>query len=172
MNFCPHCGNALQPDQRFCGKCGKAVAEQTPANVNLKACPTCGKEVGVTAAKCPHCGTVLVESTSELLINMYVKLAQNRILWAVASFSACVGLFSMKFDKPQVPWEAYLPLEYHVLGAVFCGISIFLVFWNMILLQKDKHVQHRNLKKAGHVLLMFFFTCFFAFCIYVVFNDL
>ncbi len=32
MNFCPNCGAALQPDERFCSACGTPVAQQAPAN--------------------------------------------------------------------------------------------------------------------------------------------
>lgn len=49
---CPHCGAEVQEGVKFCGSCGKAVAEES----NEKKCPNCGAVVG-SAKFCNSCGT-------------------------------------------------------------------------------------------------------------------
>lgn len=48
---CAHCGASVEPNQRFCAKCG--------AVINQELCPQCGKKIRADDLFCSHCGTTL-----------------------------------------------------------------------------------------------------------------
>jgi uncharacterized membrane protein YvbJ len=81
MSSCAQCNAPLNPNSKFCGKCG-AKAEQIvsppsqarpsvpievakervtapPSPIGLIACPACQKTVSSQAVACPHCGQPL-----------------------------------------------------------------------------------------------------------------
>lgn len=49
-SFCPQCGEAVSPGQRFCASCGTPLA---------RTCPGCRAPVEQNARFCPQCGTKL-----------------------------------------------------------------------------------------------------------------
>lgn len=71
MNFCIHCGNEIQPEQKFCPDCGKPntqlVAETSvakPINTkNDKVCPKCGSsKYEPFHGWCEDCGDIQTTS--------------------------------------------------------------------------------------------------------------
>ncbi len=53
--YCTGCGSALKPDDHFCGKCGRPVANR---------CPHCDAAVGAGDAFCIRCGTRLLAAAA------------------------------------------------------------------------------------------------------------
>ncbi len=53
--YCTGCGSALKPDDDFCGKCGRPVANR---------CPHCDAAVGAGDAFCIRCGTRLLAAAT------------------------------------------------------------------------------------------------------------
>ena len=155
MKTCPHCGNALQPDQKFCGKCGKAVEELAPANANIKPCPACGKDVGVTATKCPHCGTTLISPVRKWLDKVILVL-KNKILWSIVVFWSCLQIYNALFNTDKSFWSP------GIFGMVGYVISVFLVSWNLILLAKKKSLRFRSLRKTAQLLMILYFSFTFG----------
>jgi hypothetical protein len=56
--ICPHCGHALRPGARFCGRCGQVVAAQA-AEPHPTVCPACGRPLRPRARFCGGCGQKL-----------------------------------------------------------------------------------------------------------------
>jgi len=50
VNRCPHCGNVLASDAKFCSECGKKIIHE---------CPKCHKKVTPEQKFCPECGEPL-----------------------------------------------------------------------------------------------------------------
>lgn len=53
MKTCPSCGQPIADGAKFCGSCGQAVPNETPASF----CPNCGEKLPAGANACPNCGT-------------------------------------------------------------------------------------------------------------------
>ena len=51
MNVCPNCGTENEPNRKFCGECGSALA---------RVCPACGAANAPLAKFCGECGSALV----------------------------------------------------------------------------------------------------------------
>lgn len=70
MPYCKKCGNEINPNHKFCAKCGTAITQATPpqpqsqqqeqqqpqAN-NKRICPVCGSELKENQKFCIKCGT-------------------------------------------------------------------------------------------------------------------
>lgn len=94
MNYCPHCGKEVSPDQRFCSNCGKDISNSNN-NPNLKPCPVCKKEIGTNAKLCPHCGSRIKPSIFKVLI----VLIKNRMTWVVILFLFFQNVFYSIFPS-------------------------------------------------------------------------
>jgi predicted amidophosphoribosyltransferase len=53
--FCPTCGQAYQPADRFCVQCGGTLS-QLQAATESPACPSCGATIGERDQFCAKCG--------------------------------------------------------------------------------------------------------------------
>jgi len=67
MPYCPHCGDEIEVDAKFCYSCGKAInknREDGPGKSvrtqvfhgEVRKCPACGADVPSFTAICPECG--------------------------------------------------------------------------------------------------------------------
>ena len=54
IQHCPHCGERVEKDFHFCGKCGCMLSP---------ACAHCGREVSRDFVVCPYCGKALGAAT-------------------------------------------------------------------------------------------------------------
>lgn len=61
---CVHCGNAVQPNARFCGHCGKDVSLAASSGQLL--CPQCRSSIGSAHRFCAKCGFDLKAGASAL----------------------------------------------------------------------------------------------------------
>jgi predicted nucleic acid-binding Zn ribbon protein len=57
--FCPTCGQAYQPGDRFCVQCGGTLS-QPQAATEGPACPSCGAPIGEGDQFCAKCGHGIV----------------------------------------------------------------------------------------------------------------
>lgn len=48
---CPHCGQTVSENAKFCGKCGKRILAE-----NERLCDHCEKIAGKEHIYCPFCG--------------------------------------------------------------------------------------------------------------------
>lgn len=53
MKYCTHCGNPVDPNAKFCCKCGASLLQNN--------CSKCGKTVNPHAKFCHHCGNILTQ---------------------------------------------------------------------------------------------------------------
>ncbi len=64
---CPGCGTVLDPDAKFCHKCGM-TAPETPVEPEKKhvdgICDNCGKQIDVGAKFCRYCGAAVPEGSA------------------------------------------------------------------------------------------------------------
>lgn len=51
-SYCPYCGDVVEPDEKFCDKCGKPLLKN-------KICNDCGYENDMKAKFCKNCGKKL-----------------------------------------------------------------------------------------------------------------
>lgn len=56
---CPHCGQAIQPNDAFCAACGRALKPLPTMNQPHQFCTKCGQSVQPDDAFCLRCGTAL-----------------------------------------------------------------------------------------------------------------
>lgn len=59
---CPNCQALNEPGDRYCMRCGHALASQEPQKT---LCPNCGAETKPGAAFCTNCGTTLSQQEGE-----------------------------------------------------------------------------------------------------------
>lgn len=68
MKYCTHCGNALKPEARFCGKCGQVLQGLHPPELSQKttqsSCPVCCNPVTTGSRFCKSCGNPLVSASA------------------------------------------------------------------------------------------------------------
>ncbi len=57
-HFCPSCGKAYQPGDRFCVSCGEELPQAQAASAP-QVCPACGAPVRESDQFCAKCGQVL-----------------------------------------------------------------------------------------------------------------
>ena len=67
--ICNHCGNPIEPNQRFCANCGQEIVKQ-----EAPTCPNCGEKVAEGARFCSSCGTSLEKQEIETLPEPQVLL--------------------------------------------------------------------------------------------------
>lgn len=62
MPYCSNCGSKLGDGDKFCTKCGAAVADRSESERRqtyegeLHKCPNCGEALGSLTTRCPTCG--------------------------------------------------------------------------------------------------------------------
>lgn len=88
MPFCPECGNKINTTDKFCGKCGKNLKEQTvntkPQSTNIPTpqkqvkyegsvhkCPFCGEVVESLKKNCPSCGKEFRDTPSSMSVKEF-----------------------------------------------------------------------------------------------------
>ncbi len=64
MKNCPHCGQSLPVEAKFCNSCGSKIeaAPAAPVSVSSRLCPKCGQELAMDAKFCYICGCDLTAS--------------------------------------------------------------------------------------------------------------
>lgn len=150
MNFCPHCGKELHPEQKFCGSCGKSISDlkstvtQTQINTNIKPCPACNKDVGITASKCPHCGTSFNKSIGQI----FYDIRQGKLIWPSVLFFylffTSFGIFSIPFGDNPKPMNGKLLLVTFLFIVFSYGLIMFWLSRNgrkIIKLEEVKYIR-------------------------------
>ncbi|MGN0455568.1 MAG: zinc-ribbon domain-containing protein [Acutalibacteraceae bacterium] len=69
MPYCKKCGNEINPNHKFCIKCGTAITQaappqpkQQPQANNKRICPVCGSDLKENQKFCIKCGTPVTKS--------------------------------------------------------------------------------------------------------------
>lgn len=101
---CPHCGERVPPDSRFCGTCGQPVdgataAERTPGNTNASAstlrvvvCPACHAKCDADGNFCDNCGAALGDTDVAPAAQLrYCPTCQTSVADAAATFCEDCG---------------------------------------------------------------------------------
>lgn len=126
MAFCPHCGNQVEENVKFCTNCGKAIYEKTSTgNVRrqvyqgeIRKCPSCGAEVPSFTATCPECGhefnsgrvTSTIQDFSEKLHEYDVQIANaptEKSGWSSWSTAGKVGWVILNIYTICIPLLIY-----------------------------------------------------------------
>ncbi len=111
--FCPKCGNELEENARFCGKCGAPVKLRKVA-----ICPGCGNELKKGARFCTRCGTQ-VESVR-------LTAPEKQVRETVVRQGTENGNTVIQFELKNVYIEKAVGIS-GVLPAVYT--AILLIYW-------------------------------------------